>query len=147
MKWYVHPKVRKPGRRIYGGIPSRYEKDFCHCYQNYLRRLWLKFFNFQMSGFRGILKGGVHPLKSWGDFSDILATASSINTLYGLETWYVQSSRHIGITQKVLRHIRNFWRIYDVTNVGCFRHFQFLSTARIIKSVVTLDFHKEYVFW
>ena len=30
------------------------------------------------------------------------------------ETWYIQSSRHVGIIQKVLRHIRHFWSIYPV---------------------------------
>jgi len=66
------------GRRIYGGgvhppftiffdfrlRSLRYEKDFCQCYQNYLRHLWLKFFIFQMSGrwFPWHPKGGgVHP--------------------------------------------------------------------------------------
>jgi len=68
-------------------------------------------------------RGVYIPHKSRSVFSDILATASRLNTLYGLETWNVQSSRHVGIFQKVLRRIRYFWRIYDVINVGFFRHF------------------------
>ena len=97
MKRYAHSNVRKPGSWVYGGISafcsSRYEKDFCYCYQNYLRRLWLKFFIFQMSArwFPWHPKG---PLLNPEFFSDILATTSRIHTLYGLETWYVQSSRH-----------------------------------------------------
>ena len=65
---------------------------------------------FQMSGrwFPSIPKGGMHPHKSRGIFSDIMDTASRLYTLYGLETLYVQSSRHVGITQKVLRHIWHF---------------------------------------
>ena len=39
-------------------------------------------------------------------FSDILATANRLNTLYGLETRHVQFTRHVGIIQKVWRHIR-----------------------------------------
>ena len=49
------------------------------------------------------------------------------NTLYGHETLYVQPSRHVEISQKVLRHIRHFWRINDVINVKFLRHFQGLS--------------------
>ena len=41
-------------------------------------------------------------------FTDILATASRLNTSYGLESLHVQSSRHVEITQKGLRHIRHF---------------------------------------
>ena len=63
---------------------------FCQCYQNYLRHLWLKFFIFQMSGrwFPWHPKGGgVHPpINLEVFFSDILATASRLNTLYGLTT-------------------------------------------------------------
>ena len=102
------------------------KKIFCQCYQNYLRHLWLKFFIFQMSGrwFPWHPKGGcTPPHKSRGVFTHILATATRLNTSYGLETLHAQSSRHDGITQKVLRHIRHFWRIYDVINVGFFRHF------------------------
>ena len=103
------------------------KKIFCKCYQNYLRHLWLKFFIFQMSGrwFPWHPKGGgVHPpINLEVFFTHILATATRLNTSYGLETLHAQSSRHVGITQKVLRHIRHFWRIYDVINVGFFRHF------------------------
>jgi len=68
--------------------------------------------------------GGVHPpINLEVFFTHILATATRLNTSYGLETLHAQSSRHVGITQKVLRHIRHFWRIYDVINVGFFRHF------------------------
>ena len=77
---------------------------------------------FQMSGgwFPWHPKGGcTTPI----NLTDILATASRLNTLYGLETLHVQTSRHVGIIQKVLRHIRHFWRIYDVINVGFFSSF------------------------
>ena len=70
-------------------------------------------------------KGGVYtpPINLEVFFTHILATATRLNTSYGLETLHAQLSRHVGITQKVLRHIRHFWRIYDVINVGFFRHF------------------------
>ena len=76
-------------------------------------------------GFRGTPKGGVYtpPINLEVFFTHILATATRLNTSYGLETLHAQLSRHVGITQKVLRHIRHFWRIYDVINVGFFRHF------------------------
>ena len=77
---------------------SRYEKDFCQCYPNYLRHLWLKFFIFQWSGrwFPWHSKGGcILPHKSRGVFSDILGTASRLDAFHGLETWWVQSSRHV----------------------------------------------------
>ena len=103
------------------------KKIFCQCYQNYLRHLWLKFFIFQMSGrwFPWHPKGGVYtPHKSIEVFfTHILATATRLNTSYGLETLHAQLSRQVGITQKVLRHIRHIWRIYDVINVRFFRHF------------------------
>ena len=65
------------------------KKIFCKCYQNYLRHIWLEFFIFQMSGrwFPWHPKGVVYnPHKSRGVFSDILATATRLNTSYGLET-------------------------------------------------------------
>merc|ERR1719494_345118 len=56
-------------------------------------------------------RGGVHPpsINLEVFFTHILATASRSNTSYCLETLHAQSSRHVGIIQKVLRH----W-IYDV---------------------------------
>ena len=58
---------------------------------------------------RGGCKGGIPPLINLEVFfTHILATATRLNTSYGLETLYAQSSRHVGITQKVLRHIRHF---------------------------------------
>ena len=71
-----------------------------------------------------IEKGGcTPPINLEVFFTHILATATRLNTSYGLETLHAQLSRHFNITQKVLRHIRHFWRIYDVINVGFFRHF------------------------
>ena len=102
------------------------KKIFCNFYQNYLRHLWLKFFIFQISGrwFPWHPKGGCTPPKNLEVFfTHILATAARLNTSYGLETLHAQSSRHVGITQKLLRHIRYFWRIYDVINVGFFSSF------------------------
>ena len=44
-------------------------------------------------------RGGVHPrINLEVFFTHILATASRLNTSYGLETLYAQSSRHVGIT-------------------------------------------------
>ena len=138
-------------KRIYGGVYTftfsfiyslRYEKDFCQCYQNYLRHLWLKFFIVQMSGgwFPWQPKGVYIPHKSRGVSSDILATTSRLNTLYGLETWYVQSCRHVEIIQKVLRHFRHFLRIYDVINVGFFRHFAVFGYSKCHKVCKLLIF-------
>ena len=93
----------------------------CKFYQIYLRHLWLKFYISQISGwwFPWHPKGGcTPPINLEVFFSDILATATRLNTLYGLETWYVQSPRRVLITKKVLRHIRS---IYDVINVGFFQ--------------------------
>ena len=88
------------------------KKIFCKSYLIYLRHLCLKFFIFQVSGrwFPWHPKeGGVHPsINLEVFFTHILATASGLNTSYGLETLHAQSSRHVGITQKVLRHIRHF---------------------------------------
>ena len=71
------------------------KKIFCQCYQNYLRHLWLKFFRWVEGIFRGTPKGGcpppLPPINLEEYFSDLLATASSLNTLCGLETWYAQS--------------------------------------------------------
>ena len=66
-------------------------------------------------------------------FTHILATATRLNTSYGLETLHSQSSRPDGITQKVLRHIRHFWRIYDVINVRFFRHFAVFGYSKCHK--------------
>ena len=104
-----------------------------------------KFFIFQMSGrwFPWHPKGGgVHPpINLEVFFTHILATATRLNTLYGLETLHSQLSRHVGITQKVSRYIRHFWRIYDVINAKFFFTLQFLATASIMKFVESLNFH------
>ena len=72
-------------------------------------------------------------------FSDILATASRLSTLYGLETLHVQSSRHLGITQQVL----GISEIFDVFMTSLVLDFfvilQFLATASDIKCFETLD--------
>ena len=124
------------GRRIYGGCTPpftiffdfrlrslRYEKDFLPVLSK-LSQASDRWFS-QAGGFRGTPKGGgVHPpINLEVFFTHILATTSRLNTSYRLETLHAQTSRHVGITQKVLRHIRHFWRIYDVINVGFFRHF------------------------
>ena len=89
---------------------SRFEKDVLQVlsklYQTYLVRI------FEMSGwwFLWHPKGRcTPPSKSWGVFSDILAMASTLNTLYGRETWYVQSSRNVKIITNVLRYILLFY--------------------------------------
>ena len=55
-------------------------------------------------------RGGAHtpPINLEVVFTHILAAATRLNTSYGLETLHAQLSRHVGITQKVLRHIRHF---------------------------------------
>ena len=115
----------------------RYEKDFCQCNQNHLRRRWKKFFRWIEGSFRGTKKGGgvpsPAPINPEVIFSDTLVTASRLNNLYGLETWYVQSFRHVKIIQKVLRLIWHFWRIYDVINVGFFRHFAVFGYSKCLK--------------
>ena len=93
---------------------SRYEKDFCLCYQNYPRRLWLKYFICQISR-----RCCTPSYKSRG-ILDILAMRSRLNTLYELETLYAQASGHIKIMRKALRHL---WRFYDVINVIFLRNF------------------------
>ena len=116
------------------------QKMFCQFYQNYLKLdYWLKVFIFQMSEmwFSWQPKGEcTPPVNSKVFFSDLLAPASRFNTLHGLENWHVQSSRHFKIMKNVLRHVRQFWRIYVL---------QFLATASVIKFVETFDFHIEYV--
>ena len=89
---------------------SRSENDVLQVlsisYQTYLVRI------FEMSGwwFLWHPKGRcTPPHKSWGVFSDILATASRLNTLYRRETWYVQSSRNVKIITNVLRYILLFY--------------------------------------
>ena len=66
------------------------KKSFCQFYQNYLRHLCLKIFHFSDEW------KVVSVAPQWF-FLDILATASRLNTLYELETLYVQFSRHVGI--------------------------------------------------
>ena len=66
-------------------------------------------------------------------FSDILAMAIVLNTLYGLETWCAQSSRDVGILQKDSRHIQYYWRIYDVINVGFLRNFEIFGYSKCHK--------------
>ena len=98
----------------------RYEKDFLPVLSKLSQASMVKIFHFSDEWKMVSVEPSIN-LEVF--FSDILATASRLNTYYGLETLHAQSSRHVGITQKVLRHIRHFWRIYDVINVGFFRHF------------------------
>ena len=94
---------------------------FCQCYQNCLRHLWFKFVIFQMSERWCLwhLKGGfTPPHKSRGVLSD-MATASRLNTLYGLETWYVWSSRHVKTIQNVL-DISNIFGIFMTSSMSDF---------------------------
>ena len=105
----------------------RYEKDFLPVLSKLSQASMVKIFHFS-DEWKVVSvapqRGDVHPpINLEVFFTHILATASRLNTSYGFETLHAQSSRHVGITQKVLRHIRHFWRIYDVINVGFFRHF------------------------
>ena len=45
-------------------------------------------------------RGCTPHMNPGGVFSDILATASGLNTLYGIETRYIQSSGHVRIRKK-----------------------------------------------
>ena len=74
------------------------KKCFWQCPQHYLRHLSLTYFTLLMRG-RWFSCPSINPEVF---FSDILATASRSNTLYGLETLYVQSSRHVRIIEKDL---------------------------------------------
>ena len=89
------------------------KKIFCKCYQIISGSL------VEICYFSGEWKvvsvapqrgGGVHPPQKNLEvfFTHILASATRLNTSYGLETLQAQLSRHVGITQKVLRHIRHF---------------------------------------
>ena len=124
------------GRRIYWGCThpftyffdfrlcsSRYEKDYLQVLPKLCQAPLIRIFHFSdrwkvvsVAPQRGVY----NPHTSWAVFSDKLATASRLNTLYGLETWYVQSSRSVTIIKKVLRHIWHFWLIYKVINVQFF---------------------------
>ena len=73
-----------------------------------------------------------HPINLEVFFSDILATTSRLNSLYGLET-FVQSSRHVWIMKKVLRHTQHFWRIFNVINVGFVSHFAVFGYSKCHK--------------
>ena len=61
-----------------------------------------------------------------------MATTSRLNSLYGLETLFGQSSRHLRIIEKVLKHFY-LWRIYDVINVRFFRHFAVFGYSKCHK--------------
>ena len=90
--------------------------------------LWLKFFIFLMS-WRWF---PWHPINLEVFFSDILATTSRLNSLYGLAT-FVQSSRHVWIMKKVLRHTQHFLGIYDVIYVGFVSHFAVFGYSKCHK--------------
>ena len=116
------------GRRIYGGVVHpftkffdfwlcslRYEKDFCQCY--YLRHPWLKFFIFQISG----KWFPWHPKQEYVLYYYIISPINQvffiqIGHCQGLETLYVQSSRHARIMIKVLKHIWHFWHTMTKSN-------------------------------
>ena len=106
---------------IYESAPR---KIFCQCYQKYIRH-------------HPSQRGVYTPThKSRRVFSDILATAIMVNTLYGLETWYVKSFRHIGIIQNVFWHLTLTSSMSDV-----FVILQFLVTSSVIEFVETFDFY------
>ena len=114
------------GRRIYGGVYTlpftiffdfrlhslRYEKDFLPVLSKLSQASMVKIFHFS-DEWKVVSvapqRGGVHPpINLEVFFTHILATATRLNTSYGLEILHAQLSRHVGITQKVLRHIRHF---------------------------------------
>ena len=84
----------------------RYEKDFLPVLSKLSQASMVKIFHF--SDERKVVSVYTPPINLEVFFTHILATATRLNTLYGLETLHAQSSRHVGITQKVLRHIRHF---------------------------------------
>ena len=51
---------------------------------------------------------GTPPINLEVFFTHILATATRLNTSYGLESLHEELSRHVEITQKVSRDIRHF---------------------------------------
>ena len=90
----------------------RYEKDFLPVLSKLSQASMVKIFHFS-DEWKVVSvapqRGGVHPpINLEVFFTHILATATRLNTSYGLETLHAQLSRHVGITQKVLRHIRHF---------------------------------------
>ena len=112
------------GRRIYGGCTPLLRFFLCLTSFLKIRKRFFasvikiisgissqnfSFFRWVQGGFRGTPKGGcTPPINLEMFFSDILATATRLNTLYGTETWYVQSPRRVLIPKKVFRHIRHF---------------------------------------
>ena len=91
------------------------------------------FFRLVEGGFRGNPKGDVPKgvptqHKSWGVFSDILATASRFNSLYGLEAWYVKSSRYVRIIKKLSTFLTYLWRHhYRIVTSLCSFWLQYVS--------------------
>ena len=102
------------------------QKIFCQCYQNYHKGVY------------------TNPDNSWGVFSDILAAASRLNTLYRLKTLYVRSSRYVRI-------IKKYFDTYPTFLICLWRHqcqiFTAFCSFYVIKYVESLDFLIEYVSW
>ena len=75
------------------------KKIVCQCYQNYLKRLLSKIFIWKLFPWD---PKGIPPINLEVFFSDILATASRLNILYGLGNLFIQSSRYVRIIKKIL---------------------------------------------
>ena len=112
----------------------RYEKDFLPVSSKLSQASMVKIFHFSdkwkvvyVAPQRGVYTP-FSPIKLEVFFSDILATASRLNTLYGLQTWYVQSSRHVRIIEK-------FWGISDI--------FDIFMTSSMSEFYVILQFLKQ----
>ena len=120
------------------------KKILCQRYQNCLRHLWLKFFIFHMS--RGWFSWPLPPINPEVFIFRYIGKASRLNTLYGLETWYVQSSRHVETIYKVLG-ISDIFDVFMMSSMSKFFVIKFLATTSVKKFVETFDFNIEYVFW
>ena len=74
--------------------------------------------------------------------------ASRLGTLHVLESLYVYSSRQFESIQKVSRHLRHLWRVYNVIIFEFLYHFVIftgLATARVLDCVKPLNFLLEYL--
>ena len=88
-------------------------------------------------------KRGYTPPINLKMFSDILATASRFNTLYGLE---LDMYNHLDTLEsfKKFRGISDNYDVFMTSSMSdSFVILQFLTTASVIKFVETLDFHIE----
>ena len=70
-----------------------------------------------------------YPINLEVFFSDILATASRLNTFYGLETLSAQSSRH----DRIIENVDIFDLFMTLSMLDFFNILLFLATKSVIK--------------